>query len=982
MLPKRGFRSAVKGGKRYRAMCHLCCFQHKLSSLAATRKARIELDGSPEGGPNPLIAKVNYNKVDPVTPSTINHRRHMSQYQRNSPMNPLVLLCSIGLLVAVPPVSAQGFGGEVTLNSTKTGTTEGIGSGGYDKFASPSVGGGGQVYYTLTIPDGPVWDVSISTCESATFDTYLILFHGKEPNATHVVGENDNDETCTAGNQRSKVIATLKPSTYSILVTGTGLAQGKFTLSVTAAPSGIPWSLDRIDQRNLPLDGRYTVSEKGSDGDGITVYVLDSGIRDSHTEFEGRVRQGFDFVRDKPASGDCTGFGTHAAGIIAGKTHGVAKKATLVSVPILDCENKATTAWVTGALEWIILDVQSQPQKQIPAIIFMRFHASSDLEVNKAVRAIVNFGIPVIAPAGDNDSGDYCTTTSPADADVALMVGSIDQRDFRSSFSNFGSCTNLYAPGNGIESASSTGDTAYTVQSGTALAAAHVAGVTSILMSMNRGVKPRDMRAILTSLGTVDVVKNATGTLQPGAESDTNDQDSSRLVFVRSVPRILDDIPPVDSIFVYFVLQYDPDGTKKCDSLAITNKWSDILAVPESNIRSSCSEELTSDEATAPNAIYRVSAEENKAAAVSSTILRAIKDDKDASVRKIGSAFEVVEEPWFVDSNAFTFWGEPQFEKIDSPSLTAGVIAGIVAAGLLLLVVVCVFGYAIRRHCIGVDDIESMEGSADFEKAPVHFDDFAGARQARESSASAVGRSFRNVFDGIGRSMSMRGLGRQSSRRGGPDVSGQEISRMDSYVGEVRGAEQGGGTDILRMKSYGGEAFAGLGGIQRSNSMMSQTSNSTYGAPPGGGSKGGSGPDGDQRVASFRGMGQLMGGLNRQGSEMNFEAADNDGPASMGDVRMHSMGGEAFAMIGQGSRSIAGGYGGGSKERSTLFGDGERGRQEQTQQGRSAMSDVPQIRPQKTNASGAEALAAVSDDTNREPSFFGGRRNGLAPVKK
>jgi hypothetical protein len=879
-------------------------------------------------------------------------------------------------------VTGQTLLGVLSINGTVEGTTIGASTGVFDSFATVGIGGAGQVYYTLDIPGEEKWDVTFSTCLAASFDTYIVVFSRNAPAAANILAESNNDESCTADPRRSKTKVVLEPGQYSILVTGVGLAQGTFKLETSAQlPSSVaivPWGLDRIDQRKLPVDGKYKVPMHGDNGAGITVYVLDSGVRSTHEEFEGRVTEGFDFVTHSTSVKDCTGFGTSAAAVIAGKTYGVAKAAKIVSVRILDCENRAKASHVTSALEWVILNVQHQRSRQVPAIIFMRFHSGQNDEVDKAVASTTKFGIPVIAPAGDGASGTFCSETSPATSKSAIMVGSTDDDDYRSSFSNYGGCIDLFAPGNNITSASFKSDTAIEASSGTAISAAHVAGAAALLLDMNARVSPKDLGSILTSLGTVDVVKNGTG-MEVGESAGKSEYPSPRLTFVRSIPdifgdRATGDAPLAKTIFVYFMVNFTEltgSSTDECSATALKSKMLNVVGVEDSDLISFCARE---------SAVYRVTAGERKAAPLSYRVSSALDENRPATEKALGAKFTVVEEPWFVDSQRFVYWSEPQFPKSDKSLLTAGAIAGIVVGALLVVVILGVLGYASFRHINGVDDIESMEGSADFERGPTHFNDFAGNNGApRESNAMLVARSFRNVFDGIGKSLSMRGgggLSRQGSRRGGGESeSSGGISRMDSYMGQVRGADQGGGTDIMRMKSYGGEAFAGLGAVSRSNSVRSVDS-ITGGRKVGAGG----GFNEDQRLASFRGSGILGISSSRQNSALGLERMESEAGDSVSDVRMHSIGGEAFAML---TRELSE-AGVGHSHRPRKGHGPPKGCASKPGAPGSSASQPNNVTTEndsygtqmRTESYGAEALAPVSVQPSREPSSFNsnGRR--------
>lgn len=884
----------------------------------------------------------------------------MSSWRQRFPVH--LLAFGILLVSLSSQVRGQSGRGRIGLNDTVSGTTIGADAGGYTSFNTEDIGGAGQVFYVGNVTEGE-WDVTFSTCAAASFDTYLVIFSGTAFVADNVLGEANNDPTCAEDFKRSKTTVRLRSGPYIVLVTGVGIAQGTFTLQSSAllpqTSLVVPWGLDRIDQRHLPLDGKYNVPEMGTNGAGITVYVLDSGVRKSHDEFEGRVTDGFDFVGHTTAVKDCSGLGTSAAGVIAGKTYGVAKEAKIVSVRVIDCDNKAQINHITSALEWVILNVQFQPSRQVPAVVFLRFHSGANEEVDKAVTSVTKFGIPVIAPAGDDDNGEYCTLTSPATSGSAIMVASTDEDDFKSVKSNYGSCTSLFAPGNNVTAASFTSDTAVEPASGSAIAAAHVAGAIALLLDMNSGASPRDLGSILSSLGTVDVVKNGTGRVVSEEENDDADTSPPRLTFVRSIPSLFGDrsageIPREKTIFLYFMVKFtdiQATATDACGAATLKPKMETVLETAEADLFALCSNDT---------AVYRVNTGEREAASASSKVSLAIGGSREDSIKTLGSNFEVVEEPWFVDAQGFVYWSEPQFQKADKSALTVGAIVGIAVGAVLVVIVLGVFGYAGVRHSRGVDDIESMEGSADFERGPTHFNDFAHHDGPRESSASQVARSFRNVVQGIGRSLSLRGdgggLSRTGSRRGGDEDGGGGISRMDSYMGQVRGADQGGGTDIMRMKSYGGEAFAGLGAVSRSNSMRSMD---------GSAGKGGETPsrfNGDQRVASFRGAGALFGLTNtRQKSEFGFDPADagggGDGPRSMSNIRMHSMGGEAFAALTRELSAVG-------KRESYRAGARSRGAQ--------SPSGVAQNDKSSAQEScGPEELApSGEEEVGREPSFF------------
>jgi subtilisin family serine protease len=275
-------------------------------------------------------------------------------------------------------------------------------------------------------------------------------------------------------------------------------------VTTSATQPSPPWGLDRVDQRALPLSGSYTYP---GDGDGVTAYVIDTGILATHTDFGGRVRSGYTAINDGRGTTDCNGHGTHVAGTLAGSTHGVAKAASPVPVRVLDCTGSGSMSGVIAGLDWAAADHAAGT----PAVANLSLGGPTNSSLDAAVTALVNDGVSVSVAAG-NDNVNACTQ-SPARAAAALTVASSDRTDTRSSFSNFGTCVDVIAPGSAILSDWYTGPTATNTLSGTSMATPHVAGAAAVLLSQQRTLTPAQVASRLVGSATTGVVRNpGTGT--------------------------------------------------------------------------------------------------------------------------------------------------------------------------------------------------------------------------------------------------------------------------------------------------------------------------------------------------------------------------------------------------------------------------------------------------------------------------------------
>ncbi|MBL0885752.1 S8 family peptidase [Myceligenerans indicum] len=260
------------------------------------------------------------------------------------------------------------------------------------------------------------------------------------------------------------------------------------------------WGLDRIDQQSLPLDDSYTYPNSGT---GVTAYIVDTGIRMTHQDFGGRAVSGIDTVDGDNDATDCNGHGTHVAGTVGGSSYGVAKNVDLVAVRVLDCSGSGTYAGVIDGINWVASDHAAGD----PAVANMSLGGGLSQAVNDAVAAAVADGVTFAVAAG-NERRNACRT-SPASEPTAITVGATTSSDDRASYSNYGECLDIFAPGSSITSAWSTSDTATNTISGTSMATPHVTGAAALVLAAHPGYTPAQVDDALVNGGVAGVVGNA-----------------------------------------------------------------------------------------------------------------------------------------------------------------------------------------------------------------------------------------------------------------------------------------------------------------------------------------------------------------------------------------------------------------------------------------------------------------------------------------
>ena len=357
------------------------------------------------------------------------------------------------------------------------------------------------------LPTGPI---RAAGAAGAIADSYIVVLKPGSSEAAHVTSASQALAKRYGGRVRTNYLASLRGFQATMTAAearrlaanpAVDYVEQDATVRMTDTQTGPVWGLDRIDQVALPLSKTYTYRSASN----VTAYVLDTGVRISHSEFGGRASNGWDFIDKDSVAQDCHGHGTHVAGTVGGRTYGVAKDVKVVAVRVLDCQGSGSYSAIIAGVDWVTAHAAK------PAVVNMSIGGPVSSALNAAVTKSIAAGVTYAVAAG-NDNRNACGY-SPAAVPNAITVGATDSLDARASFSNYGKCLDIFAPGVKITSASSATDTGTAMMSGTSMAAPHVAGAAALVLGANPAYTPAQVLTALTTNATANKVTS------PGTDS-------------------------------------------------------------------------------------------------------------------------------------------------------------------------------------------------------------------------------------------------------------------------------------------------------------------------------------------------------------------------------------------------------------------------------------------------------------------------------
>ncbi len=441
---------------------------------------------------NPLLRKIKMN----VKKSTMLH-----------------MLCCASLSLAVAPVSATGLGDnesltelpttQTTLNKLTPASSNAFAADrmrallglDFGKFRTANVGEIIPNQYIVVYKDEYVKKMMLSLAGgnlSALSSEMTAGFRAQAVNrmTADAVSNFGMSVTKTYGHALGGFAAKMDDETLASFIKDPGVefVEQDQVMTAIAIQNNATWGLDRIDESDLPLDSFY---EYNFDGTGVDAYVIDTGIRASHSQFGGRVSSGFTSISDGGGSNDCNGHGTHVAGTVGAQTYGVAKNVNLIPVRVLGCNGSGSNSGVIDGVNYVAQVASG------PSVANMSLGGGNSSALDAAVENAIDQGITFVVAAG-NSNANACSG-SPNRVGPALTVGSTTSSDTRSSFSNFGSCVDLFAPGSSITSAWYTSNSATNTISGTSMAAPHVAGVAALYLDQSPSATPSQVEVAIES---------------------------------------------------------------------------------------------------------------------------------------------------------------------------------------------------------------------------------------------------------------------------------------------------------------------------------------------------------------------------------------------------------------------------------------------------------------------------------------------------